>query len=170
MAPRCSVSHQRNSLRLKAGVDLSILLEGSSDTTLTTVDFSYIAEEFGSPFLVRRFASSLLPLLSSSTFQVVHRSALQKCLISGALESGVVNLHLGHVVEDWDFDSTSFSAIARKSSIEGDEVEPVPEWIKSEVILASDGVKSKARAAMMRRTGEKDDGMSFLGVDSASRS
>jgi salicylate hydroxylase len=95
---------------------------------------------------------------------------LQKCLISGALDSGVVNLHLGRVIEDWDFDSTSFSVTARKSSADGNEEDPVPEWIKSDVILASDGVKSKARAAMMGRTGEKDDGKSFLGVDSASSS
>ncbi|ORY73632.1 hypothetical protein BCR35DRAFT_344344 [Leucosporidium creatinivorum] len=117
-------------------LDGASVLEGSSDTTLTTVDFSYIAEEFGSPFLV------------------VHRSALQKCLVSGALDSGVVKLHLGHIVEEWDFDSTSFSVAARKKS---EEEESVPQWIKSDIILAADGVKSKARAAMMGRTGEKDD-------------
>jgi 2-polyprenyl-6-methoxyphenol hydroxylase-like FAD-dependent oxidoreductase len=81
----------------------------------------------------------------------VHRSALQKCLVKGAEASGVVQLHLNKIVEEYDVDSTSFVVRDRKIKNGG---LPAEEVVHADVILASDGVKSKARSVLMKRNGE----------------
>lgn len=90
--------------------------------------------------------------------QVVHRSALQKSLVTGAMGSGVVTLHLNKLVTDINFEESSFLVSDR--SAEAGAAKAGPEWVKADVILAADGVKSKARAAMMARHGEVDSGTS----------
>lgn len=82
--------------------------------------------------------------------QTVHRAALQKCLVQGALNSGVVKLHLGHFITKYDYDNTRFQLGTRDAS-EG-------EWVDADVIIAADGVKSKAREAMLARVGVVDEG------------
>ncbi|BGP21545.1 hypothetical protein JCM10295v2_000420 [Rhodotorula toruloides] len=121
------------------------VLNCASDETLTNVDFGYIEREFGYPFTV------------------VHRSALQKCLVTGAMGSGVVKLHLNKLVTDYDFDGSRFFVKARSPTMaNGANGHPEPsaeeagEWVEADVILAADGVKSKARAAMLGRKGEVD--------------
>jgi salicylate hydroxylase len=82
-------------------------------------------------------------------FMTVHRAALQKCLIVGAKESGVVELHLGNFITEYDFDNNRFQVAGK----DGKE----PQWIQADVIIAADGVKSKAREAMLAREGIKDE-------------
>jgi salicylate hydroxylase len=116
----------------------------ATDETLTTVDFQYMTEDFGYPFLV------------------VHRKALQKCLVTGAMSSGVVKLHLNKIVSEYDFENTRFLVQDRKKVVPDDEANGItePQWVHADVILAADGVKSKARGAMLQRKGEVDSGMS----------
>ena len=83
-------------------------------------------------------------------YQTVHRAALQSALVQGAEKSGVVKLHLGHFITEYDFDNTRFKVKGKEASGE--------EWITGDVLIAADGVKSKARAAMMQRNGEVDEG------------
>ncbi|BGO94605.1 hypothetical protein NBRC10512_004967 [Rhodotorula toruloides] len=139
------------------------VLNCASDETLTNVDFGYIEREFGYPFTVRRKSSSSSTFLTSRSFQVVHRSALQKCLVTGAMGSGVVQLHLSKLVTDYDFEGSRFFVKERSSAptigANGQTdvlTEQAGEWVDADVILAADGVKSKARAAMLGRIGEVD--------------
>ena len=111
---------------------LPLLADCDTDTELTNVDFSYIEKEFGYPFYT------------------VHRASLQKALVQGAKNSGVVQLHLGYNVIEYDFDQTRFKVSRR-------EAEGEPEWIQADVLLCADGIKSKARGQMLERTGGKDD-------------
>nr|XP_019043135.1 salicylate hydroxylase [Kwoniella bestiolae CBS 10118]OCF22065.1 salicylate hydroxylase [Kwoniella bestiolae CBS 10118] len=106
------------------------------DEVLTSVNFEYIEKEFGYPFYV------------------VHRSALQKSLVTGATNSGVVELHLGQQVTDWDFENSKFRVKGRASGRPTEGVER--HWVEADLILAADGVKSKARTAMLARKGEAD--------------
>lgn len=66
------------------------------------------------------------------------------------MDSGVVKLHLNKLVTDYSFEETKFY-VSERGAESG-------EWIKADVILAADGVKSKARGAMLKRKGETDDG------------
>jgi salicylate hydroxylase len=82
------------------------------------------------------------------------------------MESGVVKLHLNKLVTDYDFENTRFLVSDRKRTQQanGDASGQTilePEWIEADVILAADGVKSKARGAMLGRKGEVDDGEPF---------
>ena len=88
----------------------------------------------------------------------MHRSALQKALVSGALGSGAVTLHLSKLVSDINFEQSSF--LVQNRSSEGGSGKAEAEWVKADVILAADGVKSKARGAMMARHGQVDSGKS----------
>nr|XP_018264242.1 salicylate hydroxylase [Kwoniella dejecticola CBS 10117]OBR86400.1 salicylate hydroxylase [Kwoniella dejecticola CBS 10117] len=124
-------------------LDGASVLNSVKDEVLTAVDFQYIQKEFGYPFYV------------------VHRSALQKSLLEGAMSSGAVSLHLGKLVTGWDFDANRFqvksrgTAKAATSSASPDEENS--QWIEADLILAADGVKSKARTAMLERQGEVDE-------------
>ncbi|GFZ44438.1 hypothetical protein JCM24511_02160 [Saitozyma sp. JCM 24511] len=121
-------------------LDGASVLNCATDETLTTVDFQYMSDEFGYPFLV------------------VHRKALQKCLVSGAMDSGVVKLHLNKVVTEYDFEQTRFLVQDRQKVPAGDEINGItePQYVDADVILAADGVRSKARGAMLKRKGEVD--------------
>ncbi|TNY21991.1 hypothetical protein DMC30DRAFT_362450 [Rhodotorula diobovata] len=122
------------------------VLNCASDETLTSVDFGYIEQEFGWPFYV------------------VHRKALQKCLVTGALESGAVTLHLNKLVHDYDFLNSRFLVSERaplkdRSNGASGSATVSPDgsqWIDADVILAADGVKSRARGKMQERRGEVD--------------
>jgi salicylate hydroxylase len=78
----------------------------------------------------------------------VHRASLQKALVSGAQNSSVVKFQLGKQVVSYDFDNTKFLVEDRKTKQQ--------EWVQADVLLCSDGVKSKARGEMMKRRGEED--------------
>ncbi|WWC90309.1 uncharacterized protein L201_005242 [Kwoniella dendrophila CBS 6074] len=121
-------------------LDGASVLNCARDEVLTSVDFQYIEKEFGYPFYV------------------VHRSALQKSLVAGAKGSGVVQLHLGKLVTEWDFDNNKFLVKNRTqvSTSNGHPDEADSQWVEADVILAADGVKSKARTAMLARKGEVD--------------
>jgi len=95
--------------------------------------------------------------------QVVHRSALQKCLVGGAARSERVTLHLGYTVEDYDFEATKFCVKAR------DKADEPAKWVEADVILAADGVKSKARTKMLARVGEVDSGQLARAPDTRMR-
>lgn len=119
---------------LRYDADITSSIPPSSDCTsdevLTKVDFSYIEQEFGYPFYT------------------VHRASLQKALVSGAQNSSVVKFHLGKQIVSYDFDDTKFLVENRKDKKQ--------EWVHADVLLCSDGVKSKARGEMMKRRGEED--------------
>ncbi|GAA6049561.1 hypothetical protein JCM3770_000848 [Rhodotorula araucariae] len=141
------------------------VLNCASDETLTSVDFSYIEQEFGWPFYVSPTHSSLSACPPDPSFlsQVVHRKALQKCLVSGALESGVVKLHLNKLVHDYDFEQSRFLVSERTSQGASNGTDGhlatgagESQWIEADVILAADGVKSRARGKMLERRGEVD--------------
>lgn len=78
--------------------------------------------------------------------------------------SGVVKLHLNKLVTDYDFEGSRFFVKERLSGTNGANghangaTGETGEWLEADVILAADGVKSKARAAMLRRKGEVDTG------------
>jgi len=74
--------------------------------------------------------------------------------VTGALDSGVVKLHLGNFISEHDFDKTRFKVEDRKTK--------ETEWVEADVILAADGVKSKARAAILARNGQIDEGESSV--------
>lgn len=104
----------------------------ATDEILTSVSYdTYMEQEYGYPFVT------------------VHRAALQRALIKGAEDSGVVKLHLGNFITDYDFDNTKFKV---KQGESGE-----PEWVQADVLICADGVKSKAREAMMARKGVQDD-------------
>ena len=63
-----------------------------------------------------------------------------------------MTLHLGYTVDDYDFETTRFCVKSRDKAEEGER------WIEADVILAADGVKSKARTKMLARMGEVDSG------------
>lgn len=78
------------------------------------------------------------------------------------MNSGVVKLHLGKLIKEWDFDSNRFFVASRdqaNSTANGNG--STGEWVEGDVILAADGVKSRARGAMLRRKGEEDHGKYF---------
>lgn len=58
------------------------------------------------------------------------------------------------MVEEYDVDNTRLKV--RKNV--GNNKDGQQEWIEADVILAADGVKSKARSVLLSRSGEKDDG------------
>lgn len=58
------------------------------------------------------------------------------------------------MVEEYDVDNTRLKV--RKN--DGNNKDGQQEWIEADVILAADGVKSKARSVLLSRSGEKDDG------------
>lgn len=113
-------------------IDTANVLDCETDEILSSVDYAnYMEKNFGYPFLT------------------VHRAALQKCLLQGAQESGVVNLHLGNFIQQYDFDNTRFQVTNKEKGTE--------EWIEADVLICADGIKSKARAAMLARKGEIDE-------------
>ena len=95
-------------------------------------------QEFGYPFLV------------------VHRSALQKCLVAGAERSGVVTVHLNTSVTDYDFDGTRLFVKPRKPDPGRMDLPTGGQWMDADVIICADGVKSQARCKMLQRRGEVD--------------
>ena len=80
----------------------------------------------------------------------------------------MVKLNLNKLVVDYDFENTRFRVQDRQSSptkqpngvatngASGHASEG--EWVDADVILAADGVKSKARGKMLGRKGEVDEG------------
>ena len=87
-------------------------------------------------------------------FFVAHRSTLQRALIVGCQKSGVVNIKLGVCITAIDLEN---SCIQVGPTTERD-VNSNQEWIKGDVLIAADGVKSPTRALMLARLGMKDDG------------
>lgn len=75
---------------------------------------------------------------------------MQKALIQGAETTGKVQLHLGQFISEYDLAGTRFKAKSQDAA--------EPEWVQADVILAADGVKSKARAAFCKVKGEVDEG------------
>lgn len=82
--------------------------------------------------------------------QTVHRAALQKALVRGALDTGRVQLITDQVITEYDFDKTRL----RVRDNDTDEME----WVDADVIIAADGIKSKARGAMYEKIGKVDEG------------
>ena len=84
--------------------------------------------------------------------------------MQGAQSTGVVQLHLGHLITRYDFDNCRFAATAGPPSDRKDpnsannKVDTDLDWIQADVLLCADGVKSKAREAMMAVHGEVDEG------------
>ena len=84
--------------------------------------------------------------------------------MKGAKESGVVTIHLNRLVTEYDFEKTRFLVSERRgrSEVNGTEVNDnetsTSQWIEADVILCADGVKSRARGAMLARKGETDNG------------
>lgn len=77
--------------------------------------------------------------------------------------SGVVKLHLGKLIKEWDFDNNRFFVTSRdQANGTANGNGSTGEWVEGDVILASDGVKSKARGAMLKRKGEEDHGKYLL--------
>nr|XP_018261595.1 salicylate hydroxylase [Kwoniella dejecticola CBS 10117]OBR83753.1 salicylate hydroxylase [Kwoniella dejecticola CBS 10117] len=122
-------------------LETASVLNCQTDEVLTHVDLGYIKKEFNYPFAV------------------CHRWALQKALVRGALDTGSVVLHLKRQVNQYDFDNTRFKVA---------EAFPLPpmssgasdtSWIDADLILAGDGIKSKARGVVLARRGLKDDVM-----------
>lgn len=74
------------------------------------------------------------------------------------MDSGVVKLHLGKLIKEWDFDNNRFFVTSRDQHGTANGNGSTGEWVEGDVILASDGVKSKARGAMLKRKGEEDHG------------
>ncbi|KAL1409407.1 hypothetical protein Q8F55_003390 [Vanrija albida] len=115
-------------------IEKAHVLDGASDEVLTSVSYEdYMQKEYGWPFTT------------------VHRAALQRGLVNGATKSGVVTLHLGHYITKYDFDNTRFQVKGKHE----DDSKAV--WTEADVIIAADGVKSKAREAMMARKGVVDE-------------
>lgn len=86
-------------------------------------------------------------------------------MIEGAERTGVVKLHLGKFVQEYDVDKTQFrvSTSVVKQQQQKHQGEPITadsgqEWVTGDIILASDGVKSKARSALLKRSEEVDQG------------
>lgn len=75
------------------------------------------------------------------------------------MDSGVVKLHLGKLIKEWDFDNNRFFVTSRdQANGTANGNGSTGEWVEGDVILAADGVKSKARGAMLKRKGEEDHG------------
>ncbi|WOO85389.1 FAD-dependent monooxygenase OpS4 [Vanrija pseudolonga] len=113
-----------------------------TDEVLTATNYSdYMRQEYGHPFIT------------------VHRSALQKSLVRGALDTGRVTLHLDQVISEYDFENTRL--LVRDDEVDLDEdgypVEGELVWIDADLIICADGIKSKARAALLEQQGIKDE-------------
>jgi salicylate hydroxylase len=67
---------------------------------------------------------------------------------------------LNKVVSEYDFEKTRFLVQDRQKVPAGDEINGItePQYVDADVILAADGVRSKARGAMLQRKGEVDSG------------
>ncbi|EJT50186.1 hypothetical protein A1Q1_00653 [Trichosporon asahii var. asahii CBS 2479] len=113
-------------------IEKANVLDCATDEILTSVSYEdYMEQTYGYPFVT------------------VHRAGLQRCLVEGAKRSGVVKTHLGSHITQYDFDNTRFQVVNPETK--------QPEWVEADVIIAADGVKSKAREAMLTRTGIKDE-------------
>jgi salicylate hydroxylase len=67
-------------------------------------------------------------------------------------------LHLNKIVEEYDVDNNRFKVRSRKHDQEGASPSSTEgEWIKADIILASDGIKSKARSVLLKRHNEVDE-------------
>ncbi|GMK54952.1 hypothetical protein CspeluHIS016_0200080 [Cutaneotrichosporon spelunceum] len=82
-------------------------------------------------------------------FITVHRAALQKSLVRGALDTGRVQLITDQVITEYDFDNTRL----RVRDNDTDEME----WVDADVIIAADGIKSQARQAMYSKINKVDE-------------
>nr|XP_018258882.1 salicylate hydroxylase [Kwoniella dejecticola CBS 10117]OBR81040.1 salicylate hydroxylase [Kwoniella dejecticola CBS 10117] len=118
------------------GVDLTKanVLDCSTDEILSTVRYEdYMEKDYGYPFMVGH------RLLARSLYS----------LVQGAEATGVVKLHLGQYITEYDFDETRFQVKDKDSQS--------TQWVEADVILAADGIKSRARAVMLMRKGEIDE-------------
>lgn len=106
-------------------------MDAANDELLSKVEYSYIKEEFGFPFIV------------------LHRADLQRALLEGVKRQGdKVKILLGQRATEFDFGNTPrFKVETREGG---------SSWHEYDLVLAADGVKSKARTAMMLRQGEVD--------------
>ncbi|WWC85705.1 uncharacterized protein L201_000571 [Kwoniella dendrophila CBS 6074] len=145
------------------GVELETanVINCQTDDVLTKVDLAYIRKEFGYPF------------------SVCHRWSLQKALVRGALDTGSVVLHLNRIVIEYDFENTRFKVteaehipvsssglsttssnsdtITEEKDYDDADEDEFPRWIEADLILAGDGIKSKARGGILSRRGLADD-------------
>jgi salicylate hydroxylase len=80
--------------------------------------------------------------------QTIHRAALQRAIVGGCEKSGLVDLKLGKVITEVDFEGTRIRVQDAKNPVgEG-------EWVSADVIIAADGVKSITRTEMLKKRGE----------------
>ncbi|KIJ33182.1 hypothetical protein M422DRAFT_783207 [Sphaerobolus stellatus SS14] len=111
------------------------ILKGTNDEALSFVKYSYMEKDFGYPFFV------------------AHRTSLQRALIVGCQQSGVVDIKLGVSVTGIDLENARVQICPTAER----EVSTTTEWIQGDVIIAADGVKSATRALMLARSGIKDE-------------
>lgn len=87
---------------------------------------------------------------TSPNTQTVHRAALQKSLVRGALDTGHVKLMTDQIITEYDFDKTRL--LVRNEDTDEDE------WVQADLLICADGIKSRARAAIYKRLGIADSG------------
>jgi len=109
------------------------ILQSRNDDLLSFVRYSYMEKEFGYPFFV------------------AHRATLQKALITGCQQSGVINFKLGMTVTRIDFDNSRLQVVPSQSP------QSSAQWIRGDLIIAADGVKSPTRACMLARLDINDE-------------
>ena len=85
---------------------------------------------------------------------VAHRSTLQRALIVGCKKSGVVDIKLGMCITAIDLENTCIQVCPTTQR----DADSTQDWIKADVLIAADGVKSPTRALMLGRLGIKDEG------------
>lgn len=88
--------------------------------------------------------------LLTLTPQTVHRAALQKSLVRGALDTGYVKLMTDQIITEYDFDKTRL--LVRNEDTDDYE------WVQADLIICADGIKSRARQAIYKRLGAVDEG------------
>lgn len=84
---------------------------------------------------------------------MAHRTTLQKALLTGCQQSGVINFKLGMTVTSIDFDNARLQVLPSQSP------ESSAQWIRGDLIIAADGVKSPTRACMLARLDINDEGI-----------
>lgn len=101
--------------------------EGSTDTELGHVDLRYIRETYGYEHMVG------------------HRATLARGLYEGARAYPAVSWKFGLRVEDVDFQSEKPAFKVKDGKADGEG-----EWVRCDLLLGADGVKSVVRQAMLR--------------------
>jgi salicylate hydroxylase len=84
---------------------------------------------------------------------VVHRADLQRCLVNAGARAGVA-LHTGARVVEIDMAGASPRIRVQQRGEDG-----AGAWVDADVVIAADGIRSPARAAMMQKQGAVDEGL-----------